>query len=219
LDLAKLKEAVVKHKFKDIEGLTKRGLDEGLTPQQMLDEALVPAMDEVGKKFSAGDIFIPEMIVSAKVMQKALDILKPHMVGKAQIKTAGRLAIGTVKDDLHDIGKNIVISMMQGAGFEVIDLGIDCLPEKFVGAIENGAEIVGMSAILTTVVHNIGKNIQAIERKGLRDRVKILVGGVAVSPTLAEKMGADAYCEDAGEAPLKAKELMSVLTRRKSQPC
>ncbi len=219
MDLSELKEAVVKHKFKEIENLTKRCLDEGFTPQQMLDQALVPAMDEVGKQFSAGDIFIPEMMVSAKVMQSALDILKPHLVGKEQVKTAGRLAIGTVKDDLHDIGKNIVISMMQGAGFEVTDLGIDCLPEKFIEAIENGAEIVGMSAILTTVVHNIGKTIQAIERKGLRGRVIILVGGAAVNPTLAEKMGADAYCEDAGEAPLKAKELMSMLDRRKSQPC
>ncbi|MBW1780758.1 MAG: corrinoid protein [Deltaproteobacteria bacterium] len=214
MDLSELKEAVVEHKFKEIESLTKRGLDEGFTPQQMLDQALVPAMDEVGKMFSAGDIFIPEMMVSAKVMQTALDILKPHLVGKGQVQTAGRLAIGTVKDDLHDIGKNIVISMMQGAGFEVTDLGIDCPPEKFIEAIENGAEILGMSAILTTVVPNIGKTIQAIERKALRGRVIILVGGAAVNPTLAETMGADAYCKDAGEAPLKAKELMSMLHRR-----
>lgn len=219
MDLAELKEAVVKGKFKDIEGLTQKGLDEGLTPRQILDEALVPAMNEVGKKFSAGEIFIPEMMVSAKVMQMALDVLKPHMVGEEQVNTVGRFAIGTVKDDLHDIGKNIVISMMQGAGFEVTDLGIDCPPEKFVEAIENGAQILGLSAILTTVVENIRKTIRFIEEQGLRDRVKILVGGVAVSPAFAEEMGADAYCEDAGEAPLKAKKLMAMLSRQESEKC
>lgn len=216
MDTNELKEAVVKGKFKDIEALTQRGLDEGLTPRQILDEALVPAMDEVGKNFSAGEIFIPEMMVSAKVMQLALDILKPHMVGDKQVKTAGRFAIGTVKDDLHDIGKNIVISMMQGAGFEVTDLGIDCPPEKFVEAIENGAQIVGLSAILTTVVENIHRTIKFIEEQGLRDRVKILVGGVAVSSTFAQEMGADAYCEDAGEAPQKARELMSQFAGQES---
>ena len=211
MKLEDLKEVVAKGKFKEIEDAPKGALEAGFTPKQMLGEALVPAMEEVGKKFSAGKIFIPEMMVSAKTMQIALDILKPHMVGDKQVKTAGVFAIGTVKDDLHDIGKNIVISMMQGAGFEVIDLGIDCRPEKFVEAIENGAQILGMSAILTTVVDNIGKTIEFIEQKGLRDQVKILAGGVAVGATMAEKMGADAYCKDAGEGPVKAKKLMSAL--------
>lgn len=211
MDFAELKEAVVKGKFREIEALTQKYLDQGVAPRQMLDQALVPAMDEVGKLFSAGDIFIPEMMVSAKVMQLALDVLKPHLVGDQQVNLAGRFAIGTVKDDLHDIGKNIVISMMQGAGFEVTDLGIDCPPEKFIAAIEDGAQVLGLSAILTTVVKNIGETIKAIEESGLRDRVKILVGGVAVTPTFAQEMGADAYCEDAGEAPAKAKELMAQL--------
>lgn len=219
MDLAELKEAVAKGKFKEVEDITQKALDAGFTPRQMLDEAMVPAMEEVGKNFSNGKIFIPEMMVSAKVMKIAMDILEPHMVGQDQVNTAGVFAIGTVKDDLHDIGKNIVISMMQGAGFEVIDLGIDCSPEKFVEAIENGANLLGMSAILTTVVGNIGKTIQFIQQKGLGDRVKILAGGAAVGATLAEKMGADAYCKDAGEAPLKAKELMSMLAMTKSEAC
>jgi 5-methyltetrahydrofolate--homocysteine methyltransferase len=211
MDLDVLKEAVVKGKYQEMSELTQRALDEGATPRQMLDEALVPAMDEVGQRFAAGRIFIPEMMVSARVMQIAMDVLQPHMVGEKQVKTAGHFAIGTVEGDLHDIGKNIVISMMQGAGFQVTDLGIDCPPEKFVEAVENGAQILGLSAILTTVLANIGKTIEAIEQKGLRDRVKIMVGGVATSSTVAREMGADAYCKDAGQAPPQAKRLMAEL--------
>ncbi|RJX36530.1 MAG: cobalamin-binding protein [Desulfarculus sp.] len=210
MDLDILKQAVTKGRFKEIEQLTRQALEDGSTPRQILDQALVPAMEMVGAMFSAGDIFIPEMMVSAKVMQKSLDVLKPLMVGDIT-SNVGRFAIGTVKDDLHDIGKNIVISMMQGAGFEVIDLGIDCPPEKFIQAIKDGAQLLGMSAILTTVVENIRRTIEAIKESGLREQVKILAGGAAVNESLALKMGADAYCEDAGEAPPKAKSLLAQL--------
>lgn len=208
MEMLPLKEAVVYGKFKEIENLVKSTLNQGISPQVILDEALIPGMDEVGKKFSEGEIYIPEMMVAARVMHKALDLLKPLFVGE-KIRTRGKFAIGTVKEDLHDIGKNIVISMMEGAGFEVVDLGVNCPPEQFIQAIEEGAQLVGISAILTTVLHNIGKTIQAIEKKGIRDNVKILVGGAAVTPSIVEEMGGDAYCEDAGEGIIKAKALLS----------
>ncbi len=208
MDLRALKEAVISGKFKEIEGLAQATLEAGFKPREMLDQALIPAMDVVGAKFSAGEIFIPEMMVAARVMQLALDVLKPHMVGD-QSGNLAKFAIGTVKDDLHDIGKNIVISMMQGGGFEVLDLGIDCPPEKFIAAIEDGAQIIGLSAILTTVVQNIGVTIKAIDQSGLRERVKILAGGVAVNQQNAAEMGADAYCKDAGQGVAIAKSLLA----------
>ena len=180
MDLTSIKEAVIFGKFKEIEDLVGSVLNQGVSPQFILDEALVPGMDEVGIRFSSGEIFIPEMMVAGKVMHMALALLKPYFIGKKP-KTLGKFAIGTVKDDLHDIGKNIVISMMEGTGFEVVDLGVDCPPEGF---------------------------IQAIEEKGLRDKVRILVGGAAVTTGVAEKVGADAYAEDAGEGVIKAKALL-----------
>ena len=212
MDLTSIKEAVIFGKFKEIEDLVGSVLNQGVSPQSILDEALVPGMDEVGIRFSSGEIFIPEMMVAGKVMHMALALLNPYFIGK-KAKTLGKFAIGTVEDDLHDIGKNIVISMMEGAGFEVVDLGVDCPPEGFIQAIEEGAQLVGISAILTTVLQNIGKTIKAIEEKGLRDKVRILVGGAAVTTGVAEEVGADAYAEDAGEGVIKAKALLRELNR------
>lgn len=209
MDLTPLKDAVVYGKYKEIEQLLRSVLEQGVAPQAILDEALIPGMDEVGRRFSSNQIFIPEMMVAAKVMQVALDVLKPLFVeGKA--RTRGKFAIGTVKEDLHDIGKNIVISMVEGAGFEVVDLGVDCQPERFIQAIEEGAELIGISAILTTVLSNIGKTVRAIEEGGLRDKVKILIGGAAVTSGTASEMGADAYCKDAGEGVIKAKAFLDL---------
>lgn len=211
MDLAAIKEVVIAGRFKEIEGLVRTALDEGFSPQQLLDEALIPAMEKVGQLFSRSEIFLPEMIVSARVMAMALDVLRP-ILSTGEFKTRGRVAIGTVKDDLHDIGKNIVCSMMQGAGFEVEDLGVDCSPERFIGAIERGNRVIGISAILTTVLPNIATIIKAIEAKGLRRQVKILVGGAAVNAEVARSSGADAYCEDAGEGIFKAKEYASQMS-------
>jgi 5-methyltetrahydrofolate--homocysteine methyltransferase len=211
MNLHAINQAVILGKFREIEGITRAALDGGAQPREIMDQAMVPAMEVVGTKFSEGKIFIPEMMVSAKTMQIALDVLKPLMVGE-QTSMVGKVAIGTVKDDLHDIGKNIVISMMQGAGFEVVDLGIDCPPEKFVEAIKEGAQILGLSAILTTVVTNIGVTVEAIEESGLRDQVSILAGGAAVTKTRAIEMGADGYCRDAAEGARRAKELIKQLT-------
>lgn len=210
MELKSIKEAVIAGRFKEIKAIVKAALDSGVLPQQILDEALVPAMEEVGRLFSVGEIFLPEMMVSAKVMQMALVILKPSL-SSGETKTRGKFAIGTVKEDLHDIGKDIVISMLQGAGFEVEDLGVDCPPERFVEAIERGNRIIGISAILTTVLPNIGKTIKVIEEKGLRDNVRIMIGGVATNKLVAKEAGADAYCKDAVEGVIKAKEFICSL--------
>ena len=165
-------------------------------------------MDQVGQLFSDSQIFLPEMLLSAKTTQAVMDILSPIMVGKNTVKTIGKVAVGTVKEDLHDIGKNIVLSMMQGGGFEVVDLGVDCPPEKFVEAVKEGAQIIGLSAVLTTVLPNMERTIHMLEEQGLREKCKVLIGGAAVTPSDAQYMGADAYCEDAGEGVLTAKKLI-----------
>lgn len=208
MDFNLLKETVVNGEYKKIQERVQAGLDEGIDPQSMLDEALVPAMEEVGRRFSKCEIFIPEMMVAAKVMQMALDIINPILAASGG-KVKCKIAVGTVKDDLHDIGKNIVCAMMQGAGFEVEDLGVDCPPERFIEAIKAGTRIIGISAILTTVLVNISKTIETITQAGLRDKVKILVGGAAVNETIATKMGADAYCEDAGAGVLIARDFIA----------
>jgi 5-methyltetrahydrofolate--homocysteine methyltransferase len=210
MDLNAVKDAVIQGKFKEIKAIVDVALSSGYTPQQLLDVALVPAMGEVGRRFSNSEIFIPEMMVSAKVMKLALDMIKPSLAS-GETKTRGKFAIGTVKDDLHDIGKDIVISMMRGSGFDVEDLGVDCPPERYLEAIERGYMIIGISAILTTVLPNIEKTIRFIEDKGFRDKVKILVGGVAVNATVAKEMEVDAYCVDAIAGVEKAKEFISLL--------
>jgi 5-methyltetrahydrofolate--homocysteine methyltransferase len=207
MDLMTLKQIVAEGEFQAVKPATIALVESGVSVQDILDHSLIPAMENVGERFSAGSIFIPEMMVSAKTMQMALDILRPIMA-QGTVKMRGKLAIGTVKDDLHDIGKNIVSSMMQGAGFEVIDLGVDCRPEKYIEAIKNGAKIIGISAILTTVIPNIGKTIKAIEAEGLRKNVAIIIGGAAINENIAMQVGADAYCIDAGIGVVKAKELI-----------
>jgi 5-methyltetrahydrofolate--homocysteine methyltransferase len=208
VDLEGLKETVVKGRFKEIQQQVQSGLDEGIDPQEMLDKALIPAMEEVGRLFSDCKIFIPEMMVSAKVMKLALELINPVLASKGGQRTKAKFAIGTVKDDLHDIGKNIVCAMMQGAGFDVVDLGVDCPPERFIEALRSGTDIIGISAILTTVLQNVRKTIQAIEASGLRNQAKILVGGVALNEAVAKELGADAYCQDAGQGVFAAKELL-----------
>jgi 5-methyltetrahydrofolate--homocysteine methyltransferase len=207
MDFEGLKEIVIKGRFREIEDTVKAGLNEGVDPEIMLDKALVPAMEEVGRCFSNCEIFIPEMMVSAKVMEMALALINPLLASRRGQAKRGKFAIGTVKDDLHDIGKNIVCAMMQGGGFEVDDLGVDCPPERFIEAIKAGNKLIGLSAILTTVLANVKKTIEAIERAGLRNQVRIMVGGVALNHSIAREMGADAYCEDAGVAVVRAKEL------------
>ena len=178
-------------------------------PGDILNKAMIPAMAEVGRRFEAQDYFIPEMLISARAMQSGLVILKPHLV-ESNIESAGTVVLGTVSGDLHDIGKNLVGMMLEGAGFEVVDLGTDVSPEKFVTAAqEEGADIVAMSALLTTTMPRMATTIDALVSSGARDRLKVMVGGAPLTQQFAEQIGADLYAPDASTAARQAKALLN----------
>jgi methylmalonyl-CoA mutase cobalamin-binding domain/chain len=190
--------------------LTNRGLELGMTPEEILFEALIPSLEEVGARFERGDFFVPEMLISGKAMSGALDVLRP-LLAQTGVETVGTYVMGTVKGDVHDIGKNLVNIMLEGAGFHVIDLGVQCPPEKFIAAIEeHKPDIVGMSAFLTTTMPMFKANINAIEKAGLRDGLIIMVGGAPVTQEYADAVGADGYAADAATAVRRAKELLAV---------
>jgi len=183
-------------------------LDAGLDAGQILAEGMIAAMKEVGRLFEEGDYFVPEMLIAARAMQAGLGLLKPHLLS-SDVKSAGKVAIGTVKGDLHDIGKNLVALMLEGAGFEVIDLGVDVAPEKFVEAIAvGGANIVAFSALLTTTMPNMKITIDAIQHAGLRDKVKVIIGGAPVTEEYSRQIGADGFSSDASRAVSLAQSLM-----------
>ena len=191
-----------------VKDLTNQGLEEGLDPVHMLYKALIPALQEVGRRFEIGDFFVPEMLLSAKAMQGALVILRPLLAAKGE-KTLGKVVMGTVKGDVHDIGKNLCNIMLEGAGFEVIDLGVNTPPDKFVAAVQqHQPDIVGFSAFLTTTMPMFKVNIEALKKAGLRDKVKVMVGGAPVNAHYAEISGADYYCPDASATARKAKEIV-----------
>ncbi len=187
--------------------LVERGLSQGLVAKDILDSGLVPGMDEVGIRFRRGDMFVPEVIMSADAMSAGLEILRPELVASG-VKLIGKMVMGTVKGDLHDIGKNLVDMMCEGAGFEIIDLGFNVAPDVFVKAIkEHQPEIVGMSAMLTTTMRAMGYTIKSIEEAGLRDQVKVIVGGAPVDQEFADRIGADGYGSNAATAVELAKRL------------
>jgi 5-methyltetrahydrofolate--homocysteine methyltransferase len=183
-------------------------LDAGLGAEEILNQGMIAGMSEVGRLFEEGEYFVPEMLIAARAMQSGLAILKPKLVD-AGIEPIGKVAIGTVKGDLHDIGKNLVAMMMEGAGFEIIDLGTDVAPEVFVNAAKDGADIIGLSALLTTTMPAMESAIQAIETAGLRNQVKIIIGGAPVTADYATKVGADGYAPDASQAANLAKSLLN----------
>jgi 5-methyltetrahydrofolate--homocysteine methyltransferase len=188
--------------------LTRQGLSDGLGPEVLLYEALIPALEEVGARFERGDFFVPEMLIAGKAMAGALDILRP-LLAETGAETIGKVVMGTVKGDVHDIGKNLVNIMFEGAGFEVIDLGVQVSPEKFVNAvIEHKPDILGFSAFLTTTMPMFKANMNALTKAGLRDEVIIMVGGAPVTQEYADVVGADGYAADASAAVVKAKELL-----------
>lgn len=177
-------------------------------PEDILAEGMISAMKEVGKRFEEGDYYVPEMLVAARAMQAALTLLKPSL-GASGVKATGTVVIGTVKGDLHDIGKNLVKLMLEGAGFEVNDLGVDVSPEKFVEVISSGnVDIVALSALLTTTMPYMQTTIEAIQQAGLRDQVKIMVGGAPVTQDIALQIGADGFSADASSAPSLAQSLL-----------
>jgi 5-methyltetrahydrofolate--homocysteine methyltransferase len=189
--------------------LVQQAVDEGTAPEVVLQEGLITGMDKVGKEFKCGDLFVPEVLIAARAMHAGMDILKPLLVA-SNAPTAGKIVIGTVKGDLHDIGKNMVKMMLEGAGFEPIDLGTDVSPEAFVDAVRtHQPKIIGMSALLTTTMTQMKVTIQALEQAGLRETVKVMVGGAPVTEAFAEVVGADAYAADAASAVDTARALLT----------
>ena len=187
----------------------KAALEAGLPPATILNEGMIAAMNTVGKLFEEGEFFVPEMLISARAMQAGLAVLKPKLA-LADIKATGRVVAGTVKGDLHDIGKNLVCMLLEGAGFEVIDLGTDVTPDKFVEVIKEGrADLVALSALLTTTMPNMRATIEGLKAAGLRDKAKVMIGGAPVTQTYADQIGADGYAPDASRAVALAKSLMA----------
>ncbi len=198
--------------------LTNEGLATGLTPERMLFEALIPSLEEVGARFERGDFFVPEMLIAGKAMSGALDVLRP-LLAETGAETVGKFVMGTVKGDVHDIGKNLVNIMLEGAGFEVIDLGVQVAPEKFIAAIEeHKPDIVGFSAFLTTTMPMFKANINALQKAGLRDKVIVMVGGAPVTQEYADAVGADGYAADASAAVKLAKSLIKERRARWRRP-
>ena len=188
--------------------LTRQALEQGMEPQSLLFDALIPSLEEVGARFERGDFFVPEMLIAARAMQGALDILRP-LLAETGAKPIGTFVMGTVKGDVHDIGKNLVNIMLEGAGFTVYDLGVNVAPEKFVEQVqEHEPDIVGFSAFLTTTMPMFKANINALEKSGLRDRVIVMVGGAPVTQEYADAVGADGYAADASTAVRLAKSLI-----------
>jgi 5-methyltetrahydrofolate--homocysteine methyltransferase len=186
-----------------------QALEAGENPAVILNDGMIAAMAEVGQRFEAGDFFVPEMLIAARAMQSGMALLKPHLA-LADVKSAGKVVIGTVKGDLHDIGKTLVAMMLEGAGFEIKDLGTDVTPEKFVSEAQaSGAQIVAMSALLTTTMTNMKTTVDALKAAGVRDSVKVLIGGAPVTDAYAQQIGADGYAPDASRAVAVAKSLVA----------
>lgn len=203
--LMEIKDLVIAGRAKIVTAKVQEALDAGEQPEALLN-CMIDAMSEIGEKFTKNEIFVPEMLVAARAMQKGVAVLKPHMASDA-IGSRGKMIIGTVQGDLHDIGKNLVAMMVEGAGFEVIDLGSDVPPQKFVDAcIENpGTKIVGMSALLTTTMPSMEATVNLLNEQAFRKDIKIMIGGAPITQTFADKIGADAYTEDAATAAVWAK--------------
>jgi len=201
-------EGVIDGQNTIVQQKVQEGLKAGINPAVLLNQGMIAAMAEVGKRFEEGEYYVPEMLIAARAMQAGLALLKPHLQ-QSDIKSAGRVVIGTVKGDLHDIGKNLVAMMLEGAGFEIEDLGTDVAPQTFVDAARTGGtNIVAMSALLTTTMTQMKTTIAAIEQAGLRDSVKIMVGGAPITESYAQQIGADGFAVDASRAVAVAKSLV-----------
>ncbi len=205
-DLKQLYDSVVSGDAKATQIITKEALDAGVDPLKLVNEYMVPAMDEVGRRFEANEYFVPELLISARAMKAALELIRPLLIARGD-KPVGRVAIGTVKGDLHDIGKNLVASLLEGGGFEVIDLGVNVSPEKFIETVNTKqANIVAMSALLTTTMPSMKTTIDALKEAGVRGKVKVLIGGAPITQKYADEIGADGYSENAVGAVALAKK-------------
>ena len=209
-DLNQLRDVVINGEDHTAKSITEKALAEGVDPLHIVNDYLITAMDKVGNKFERNEYFVPELLLSARAMKACMALIRPLLVERGN-EPIGRVVIGTVKGDMHDIGKNLVGAMLEGGGFEVFDLGVNVSPDKFIeGVRSSGAKIVGMSALLTTTMPSMKKTIQAFVDAGLRDSVKMIVGGAPVSRRFADEIGADGYGENAPLAVQLAKQLASV---------
>lgn len=207
--LKKIRNAIIETMPAQAKEGTREALSSGMSAREILDGALIPAMDEVGKLFKEGEYFVPEVLVAAKAMNACMDLIEPLLVGEG-VKKVGKVLAGTVEGDLHDIGKNLVCMMLKGAGFEIIDLGVDVKPEAFVRATkEEKPDIIVLSALLTTTMLNMPKVIEALREAGLREKVKVLVGGAPISRDYADEIGADGYSEEGASAVELARSLIT----------
>lgn len=210
-DLKLLYEAVINGDSQASADLTRQALADGTDPLKLVNDYMVPAMDEVGRRFECSEYFVPELLISARAMKAALELIRPLLTARGD-KPTGRVAIGTVKGDLHDIGKNLVASLLEGGGFEVIDLGVNVSPEKFIATVhEKGANIIAMSALLTTTMPAMKTTIDALKQAGVRDKVRVLIGGAPITQRYAEEIGADGYSESAVGAVALAKKAVAVV--------
>jgi len=206
--LREIYDGVVNGKAGTVEANVKAALQNGILPKEILDQGLVSAMAEVGRRFENDECFVPEMLISARAMQAGLAMLKPYLI-QANITASGRVAIGTVKGDLHDIGKNLVGMMLEGAGFEVLDLGVDVAPEKFAESADQ-VDVIALSALLTTTMQNMKATIDALQLAGKRNKVKVIIGGAPITEAYTQQIGADGFAPDASRAVAVTKALLGI---------
>ncbi|MGA2617705.1 MAG: corrinoid protein [Thermoguttaceae bacterium] len=207
-DTAELYDAILKGNAKKAEEVTKAALAAGVDPSQLVQKYMIPAMDEVGKRFECNDYFVPELLIAARAMKTSLALIAPHLA-RVGAEPAGRVVIGTVQGDLHDIGKNLVASMLEGGGFEVVDLGVDVPPQKFVEAAQQKeGTIVALSALLTTTMVMMKTVIEALAKAGVRDKTRVMIGGAPITQQYADEIGADGYGENASSAVALARKLV-----------
>jgi len=206
---AELYDAILTGNAKKAEEVTKAALEAGVDASELLGKYMIPAMDEVGKRFECNEYFVPELLIAARAMKTALELLTPQLAASGA-KAAGRVVIGTVQGDLHDIGKNLVASMLEGGGFEVVDLGVDVPPDRFVEEVDKqgGEAIVALSALLTTTMTQMRAVIEALEQSGLRKQTKVMIGGAPITQQYAEEIGADGYADNASAAVHLARQLV-----------
>lgn len=208
-DLQALAAAVINGKKEEAECLTREAIEAGIDPGTIINDGLIAGMTVVGEKFKNNEFYVPEVLIAARAMQSAMSLVKP-LLGEDEIISKGKVVIGTVKGDLHDIGKNLVAMMLEGGGYEVIDLGVDVAPEKFVSAaVENNADVIALSALLTTTMPSMKDTVDALTEAGLKGKIKVIIGGAPVTQSYADEIGADGYAPDAASAVDKVNELLS----------
>lgn len=208
--LQELANSIINGKMADTEKLVHQALDANIPVKDVLNQGMIAGMDVVGRKFKNNEFYVPEVLIAARAMKAGMKILKPRLV-ESGVEPIAKLALGTVKGDLHDIGKNLVAMMLEGAGFEIVDLGVDVAPEKFVTAIkEKNVKVIGMSALLTTTMLNMKSTIQQLTNDGMRESVKVVIGGAPVTQSYADEIGADGFAPDAASAVSEVKRLLQI---------